>query len=149
AIEALVHLFGLSRFERNVLLLCLAPGIDPAFERLYAYVQDDATRKYATPQLALALLSGDGKAWLESKESLMPGGQLRRFRLLTPDDTHMPHSAGAAALRISERVADYILGVNRIEDRIADLLSPVASAPLAGPLIESMDRLASWIEKQG
>src|SRR5215210_5415658 len=55
ALEVLVHLFGLIPFERNVLLLCLAPELDPAFERLYAYVQDDMTRKYATPHLAMTL----------------------------------------------------------------------------------------------
>jgi hypothetical protein len=60
ALEVLVRLFGLTAFERNVLLLCLAPDLDPAFERLYAYVQDEVSRRYATPQLALSLfVSGE------------------------------------------------------------------------------------------
>src|SRR5438874_5207976 len=53
ALEILARLFRLGDFERDVLLLCLAPEIDPGFERLYAYVQDDATRKYPTPNLAV------------------------------------------------------------------------------------------------
>src|SRR5262249_14656508 len=55
AVDILASRFGLSTFERDVILLCLAPELDPAFERLYAYVQDDATRKHATPHLALRL----------------------------------------------------------------------------------------------
>src|SRR5262249_32031473 len=51
AMEILAKLFHLSDFDREVLLLSLAPELDPAFERLFAYVQDDATRKFPTAHL--------------------------------------------------------------------------------------------------
>jgi hypothetical protein len=57
ALDTLVRLFGLNDFERATLLLCLAPELDPAFERLYAYIQDDVRCKYATPHLALTLFA--------------------------------------------------------------------------------------------
>ncbi|MBA2714811.1 MAG: hypothetical protein H0U55_14800, partial [Rubrobacteraceae bacterium] len=41
ALDALVYLFGLTSLERDTVLLTLAPELDPRFERLYAYVQDD------------------------------------------------------------------------------------------------------------
>jgi hypothetical protein len=56
ALEIVARLFQLGPFECDVLLLCLAPEIDASFERLYAYVQDDATRKYPTANLAVQIL---------------------------------------------------------------------------------------------
>src|SRR5215212_4239477 len=49
--EASVHLrrladaYGLSVFDLNVLLVALAPELDRRYELLYAYLQDDITRK--------------------------------------------------------------------------------------------------------
>ena len=60
ALDVLTRLFGLSRFERDVFLLALAPELDSSFERLYAYVQDDLNRRHATVQLALTLLRASG-----------------------------------------------------------------------------------------
>ena len=37
--------FGLSEFDLDLMLIALAPEIDLRYERLYAYLQDDVTRK--------------------------------------------------------------------------------------------------------
>src|SRR5438067_777810 len=37
----LAHLFELSAFDADVVLACLAPELDRAYERLYAYLHDD------------------------------------------------------------------------------------------------------------
>jgi ATP-dependent 26S proteasome regulatory subunit len=145
AVEVLVHLFGLTDFERDVLLLCLAPELDPSFPRLYAYVQNDATCKYATPHLALSLCAGE--SWLAAKESFMPHGHLRRFCLITLDSgavSALP--LGACPLRLEERIASYLLGVNRLDERLATLLHPVAPAPLTPEQESLLDRLQGWIE---
>ena len=42
------QLFGLTVVERDILLLALAPELDLRYERLYAYLQDDVTRKRPT-----------------------------------------------------------------------------------------------------
>src|SRR5258708_35278116 len=59
ALDILGRLFQLGRFERDVLLLCLAPEIDGGFERLYAYVQDEALRKDPTAALAQNLFGAE------------------------------------------------------------------------------------------
>src|SRR6185295_17745144 len=48
ALPQLAQLFRLSRFEEKCVLLCLAPELDRKYEKLYAYLQDDATRKKPT-----------------------------------------------------------------------------------------------------
>ncbi len=45
---ALAERFGLTRFDLDVLLLALAPEIDLRYERLFAYLSDDITRKRPT-----------------------------------------------------------------------------------------------------
>jgi hypothetical protein len=43
--------FDLSAFDVDVLLLAFAPELDPRYERLYAYLQDDMTKKRPTINL--------------------------------------------------------------------------------------------------
>jgi ATPase family associated with various cellular activities (AAA) len=140
ALDVLAARFGLSCFERDVLLLCLAAELDPSFERLYAYVQDDATRRFVTPQLALELLatSPDFAGW--NRPSLLPGGALRHWRLLTAE----PAGSGLHhALRIDERMVAYLLGSNQLDERCYRLvrlpsvgLVPPSQRQLAGQLGE-------------
>lgn len=58
-LERLVQLFGLSRREVDILLICLAPEIDLRYERLFGYLQDDITKKRPSVDLVLNLLSSD------------------------------------------------------------------------------------------
>ena len=46
----------LSRFELDVLLVALAPDIEPQYERIYAYLQDDVSCKRPGIDLILNLL---------------------------------------------------------------------------------------------
>lgn len=57
-LEYLSWAFNLSRFDLDVLLICLAPTLDLRYERLYGYLQDDITRKRPRINLALDLLCG-------------------------------------------------------------------------------------------
>jgi hypothetical protein len=45
--------------ERDMLLVCIAPELDPKYETLYAYLNDDVTRRMPTPDLAGRLLGRD------------------------------------------------------------------------------------------
>ena len=122
ALDVLVQGFALSPLERSVVVLCLAPDLDPAFERLYAYVQDDATRKYATAALALALFGGEAEGRRRCDASCRTA-PLRRYRLVTLRDrrparaTRAPGRCGSTS-----ESRDYLLGVNRLDERLAQLL---------------------------
>src|SRR5260370_1235461 len=83
----------------RLMLLCLAPELDPTFERIYAYVQDDATRRYATPYMALSLLAEEAAPGAE-RASLFPEAPLRRWRLLTMETINAGGGSSSCALRI-------------------------------------------------
>ena len=147
ALEMLVRLFGLTPFERNVLLLCLAPELDATFERLYAYVQDDVTRKYATPHLALTLFGGKGEAEVGARNSFLPESPLGRFRLVILEPGPLPGAAqGARPMRLDGRIADYLQGINRPDERISDLLRPTPPVPISQSHHDLVDRLQRFIE---
>jgi SpoVK/Ycf46/Vps4 family AAA+-type ATPase len=146
ALEMLVHLFGLTPFEREILLLCLAPELDPSFERLCAYVQDDMNRRYPTPHLGLTLFGDEDEppaAW----GSFAPEAPLRRFHLLVLEPGQLPGTPlGARPLRLDERVAGYLRGVNALDDRVSQLLQPLEPAPLAPAHQKLVERLVRSLE---
>jgi DNA polymerase III delta prime subunit len=150
ALEILARFFHLTPFDRAVLLLCLASEVDPAFERLYAYIQDDVTRKYPTPHLALTLFAhlpspegrrNEGEGFLSAWNSFLPEAPLRRFGLISLE----PVGAAAGStepLRLNRRIADYLLGLNRMDEQATRILRPMEIPPLLAPAQEdAVDRL--------
>jgi hypothetical protein len=50
------EMFGLTRFEEQCLIVCLAPEVDRKYAKLYAYFQDDVARTGASIEMVLRLL---------------------------------------------------------------------------------------------
>jgi ATPase family associated with various cellular activities (AAA) len=147
AIDVLAHLFGLTAFDRKVLLLCLAPGLDPTFERLYAYAQDDVTQKHPTPHLALTLFGGEGEQWLAERRRLMPDAPLRRFRLVTLESGRVPElNPVAHPLRLKERIGNYLLGFNNLDEGASDILQVLPAMPLTDEQQDLVARLHRSLE---
>ena len=123
AIDVLTEVFGLSPFERDVLLLCAGVEMDGELARRCGEAQGYPQRPYATFGLSLASL--DNPHW----SALAPINPLRRWRLIEVDD-----SVGLAAgrLRIDERILHYLAGLNYLDTRLQPLLRakqpPVAMA---------------------
>ncbi|MGB7921982.1 MAG: ATP-binding protein [Pyrinomonadaceae bacterium] len=120
ALVLLAQRFGLSNFERSVLLLCVAMELDTRVDLLCDYAQGNWGRAY--PTFALALTLFDNAAW----DVLSPERPLRFWRLI---EINQP---GAQPLTISRLAADewvvnYIKGLNYLDDRLAPLLVPMRS----------------------
>jgi SpoVK/Ycf46/Vps4 family AAA+-type ATPase len=141
AIDRLTEIFGLNGFDRTVLLLCLAPEIEPAFERLYAYVQDDVTRKYVTPQLALSLFKSEAGSKLNLRQSFLPEAPLFRFRLVHRE-IPTPAMGGQASLplRIDPRVGDFLQGMNHLDEKVAGVVKRVPPSQRMAPTYEEIVR---------
>ncbi|AGA89623.1 AAA+ family ATPase [Thioflavicoccus mobilis 8321] len=107
AIDRLVAVFGLSPFEREILLLCAGVEMDAKL----------AAAGPATFALALARLAEPH--W----SALTPGRPLRRWRLVEVADEA---GLAAARLRIDERILHYLAGINALDARLVALLRPVA-----------------------
>jgi len=135
ALDQVVEAFGLTPFERDVLVLCAGVELDAAIGALCARAQGDPSQGHATFSLALAALPD--AHW----SALAPNGSLRRWRLVEPG----PGGLAAAALRIDERVLHHLVGVDALDDRLAGYVEP-ASAPTQDlEVVPSHERLAHRI----
>ncbi|MDB5750739.1 MAG: putative ATPase, family, partial [Ramlibacter sp.] len=119
AIDQLADGFGLSGFERDVLLLCAGVEMDAQLAAQCETASGEARRPGASFGLALAALASPH--W----SALAPVGPLRRWRLVEIDE-----SAGLARarLRIDERILHYLAGVNYLDLRLRSLLREAAPA---------------------
>jgi AAA+ superfamily predicted ATPase len=78
----LAELFRLSAAEVDLLLLAMAPELEPRYETLYAYLQDDVTRKRPSVDLALNLICRSEREKVIARRLLAPGAPLIHFRML-------------------------------------------------------------------
>jgi hypothetical protein len=74
----LARLFELNAFEQETLLICLAPEVDLRYERLYGYLQDDATRRRPSVDLIVRLLCVMLDQQVTVRQALGPEGRLLR-----------------------------------------------------------------------
>lgn len=110
--------FGLSRFEQETLLLCVAMELDPGLAALCAQAQGNPNQPYPTFALALALF--DEPAW----DVLSPERPLRYWRLI--EITQMgSQPLTTSPLRADERIVNYVKGLNYLDDRLIPLLTPL------------------------
>jgi AAA+ superfamily predicted ATPase len=146
ALLELAERFQLTAFERQALLLCLAPEMDPAFERLYAYLHDDVSRKQMTPHLAVALLADPGM-----REGLL-ASFLPHSRLISSHiiELEHPESAGTplghASLRVPRGVVGYLVGGPQHLDRAVPL-RPMTPVHVTRAQQEGANRIAAGLRK--
>lgn len=133
ALDKLCDLFGLSGFERNVLLLCACMEFSGDFASLCAVAQGDTQRAYPTLSLALAALPN--AHW----DAIAPHAPLRRWRLI---DMAEGRALTLSPLRIDERILHYLVGTRYTDERLMGLVDP---APDVENLVQSHQKLAEQI----
>jgi hypothetical protein len=116
ALDSLSAAFGLSAFERNLLLLCAGVELDSAFPALIAKTQGDARRAYPTFSLALAALPE--AHW----SALSPASPLRRWKMV---EISAGESLTLCPLRIDERILHFLTGVSYLDERLRGLVERV------------------------
>jgi hypothetical protein len=66
----------------DLVLMAMAPEIEPKYATLYAYLNDDVTRRWPTIDLALRLLAGSAADRDRLRQALAPAGELISTGLL-------------------------------------------------------------------
>jgi hypothetical protein len=113
AIDIITESFGLSPFERDLLLLCAGVEMDTELASLCAAAQGHSQRIYATFGLALGALQEPH--W----SALAPNRPLRHWRFIEVNDDV---GLASARLRIDERVLHFLAGVDLLDARLRPLL---------------------------
>ena len=137
ALVTLAQLLGLSAFEERVLLLCFAVETDTRLPGLCAQAGAPSL-PYPTFALALRLFESDedGAAW----DALTPERPLRYWQLINVLNSESQPLL-TSALRIDERIAHYIRGVNQLDDRLTHFLRRVEARGVPADLPPSHTQL--------
>ena len=122
------QVYQLSPFEMNVILLTLAPEIDLRYERLYAYLQDDVTRKRPTVDLVLNLLCPSRVEKLMWRAYFAPDAALIKHRLLHlfPDSNQPQPPLLSHYLKLDEQIVRLLLGQSGLDPRVANFCQPIS-----------------------
>jgi AAA+ superfamily predicted ATPase len=135
--------FDLSVFDLALLVIALAPELDLRYERLYAYLQDDVTRRRPTVDLALNLLCSSAPTKLWQRSRVAPEAPLLRHRLLhlLADPHQVQPPLLACYLKPDEQLVRYLLGQEGLDSRLAtfcELVGPRGerSSPLLDAKIQ-------------
>jgi SpoVK/Ycf46/Vps4 family AAA+-type ATPase len=142
-----VHLsttFDLNRTEERCLLLCLAAEIDPSVGKVFAYLEDDISRRLPSVGLALRLFAAGGEDRVAARALFHPSASLLSNRLLLIDELGAGGPLMTRQLRIDDRIAGYLLGVSGLDERLArwaDLVLP-SLEPVRTPVPQSVREYA-------
>jgi AAA+ superfamily predicted ATPase len=112
--------FGLSGFEMDVLLIAIAPEIDLKYETLFAYVQNDVTRKRPTVDLVLKLLGEDFEKHLAHRVHFAEDSPLFRHHLLalSSDPQERDPTLLSRFIKADQRIIDQLLGRDGLDARL-------------------------------
>src|SRR5919109_3529295 len=101
---------GLDLLDSAVLAICAAPELNPRYGRLYAYLQDDVTRKLPSPRLVGHLLSGEGVSSGDVMMAFERDAPLRaKGAIRLQGDPQTP--LAERPIKLSDRLAAHLLGV--------------------------------------
>jgi SpoVK/Ycf46/Vps4 family AAA+-type ATPase len=118
----LARCFQLSEFEQQALLICLAPQIDARYEKIYAYLQNDITKKFPTIELILGLLSQSTEDRSRQLSCFHPEAKLRQFSLIEAMESEAGTSVAQHGLRVDPRLTYYVLGHHAVDHRLSSYL---------------------------
>lgn len=117
---------GLTPLDVHILLIALAPDIDRTFEPLYAYLNDDVSRRRATIGLALEL-SGLPAHSAGSRARFHPSAPLAALGLVRVEEAERPFLS--RSLSVPDRVAAHLLGDDAPDAALGGQAEPLAAHP--------------------
>ena len=128
-LETLCAAFGLSAFERDVLLLCAGVELDSALASLLEKACGANRKSQPTFVLALAVLA-EGH-W----SALPPLSPLRYWRLIEVSNTE---NLTTAALKIDECILHYLAGLSYFDERLKGYIKPLQLSEKPAPSHEAI-----------
>jgi hypothetical protein len=116
ALDQLQHIFGLSDFELDLLLLCAGVELETEFAELCATIQGNTQKSYVT--FSLALLISTQPDW----GAFSPDRPLRRWKLI---EIGGGNTLTTSPIRIDEQILHYLLGEHHLNERLMGMATPL------------------------
>jgi SpoVK/Ycf46/Vps4 family AAA+-type ATPase len=127
-LDILKNFHNLSRLEIDTILLCLLAEIDIRYQKLYAYLQDDITKKAPTIDLVLRFLCRTTEESFRTREYFLPEAPLVKYKLINMQEDRVSGSTSflGKSIHLDERITGFLSGQDRIDSRLAPFVSLVS-----------------------
>ena len=136
-LNALCAMFGLSEFERRIVLLCAGVELDGTFGERCSTAPGSGGNPW--PSFGLALAVFPDAHW----DALGPRAPLRHWRLI---DIAGNGVLVSSRLQIDEGILFFLTGVQQFDERLFNLVEPIAHGrEIANSQSDALDQLeAAW-----
>src|SRR4051794_27897020 len=140
-LQEVVRALGLDLLEAAVLAVCAAAELNPRYGRLYAYLQDDVTRKLPSPRLVGQLLEGEGLSPADAMAAFDTHGRLRHLGALKLlGDAQTP--LAERPVKVADRLAAALLG-GRMDESSQPTRLRLVALPVHAPGREEAVQMVS------
>jgi SpoVK/Ycf46/Vps4 family AAA+-type ATPase len=155
-LSRLALLFDLKPYECQILLISVAPELDLRYEILYAYVQNDVTKKHPSVDMALRLLfeNFDERVTHHSIfDSDAPLIQHKLVRLFDDPQDREP-TLLSRYLKADQRIVDFLLDKTLIDQRLLpftrriDAVSQLSDLALPEELRSRLIQLSEFLKNE-
>jgi len=142
--------FDLSQAEVDILLVALAPELEPRYETLYSYLQNDVTRKHPSVNLALNLICRSEREKLKARGIFSPESPLLSHCILDLADESQDRQPSLLRkfLKIDETIVRFLLDQPPKTASIGVLVTPaeeVCGLELHHSTNERLEHLATHL----
>jgi hypothetical protein len=154
-LAVLAEQYGLAWFDCAIILIALAPELDLRYERLYAFLQDDVSRRRPSVDLILNLLCPTAGERMDFRSHFAPDGVLVRERLihLAPEANQNNSPLLAMGLKLDEQIVAELLGFAHLDSRLGEFCKwgaeniDLASLPLEAETLDGLRRMAMDVRR--
>ena len=153
--QRLAAALGLDDDMRDLVLLALAPEYDPKYEVLFAYLNNDVTRKLPTAELAGRVFGSSRAHRVAVRGALGPEAPLLRHGVLEVVSSHRDLPRAQRGFRLAPPLIDWLLGLPWCDERLNGLATIAVEAAadvgrmLAPDTARTIERAAAWIIRDG
>ena len=125
----LVGLYALSEAETDLLLIALAPELETRYETVYAYLQNDVTRRRPSVALALELICRGAQEKLAARRLLSPEAPLMCNLLLGEEQYDRQPTMLRRFLKLDDAALRFLLGQPPVGNEDLRVVLPGEIAP--------------------
>ncbi|MFA6009001.1 MAG: AAA family ATPase [Desulfobacteraceae bacterium] len=118
------QVFGLEHSDVDLLLICLASELNSGYEKIFAYLQDDFTRKKPSVELALNILCTSFQEKMMLRKRLRSGSPLIDQRIIHVDDDPAVQNLPFISrfLHVDERIVAFLFDENILDPQLNNVV---------------------------
>ncbi len=149
-LQLLSDLFHLNSDETDIILIALASDLDLRYEKLYSYLQNDATKKWPQVNLAIDLLFPSIEERIKGRKYFSQDAPLIKNRIIHLVNNGLEDMSSLVSnfIKVDERIVGFLTGSDDIEPGILNYSTVIEPKSSGDDLISTghgMSRLKELI----